>query len=138
MPANFASDNVGGASPEIVAALAEAAAAEAMPYGADPWTGRVEARLRDVFETGLTAFPVVTGTAANALALAALTPPWGVIACHPLSHAMEDECGAPEFFSGGARLLGVAGAHARIDPAALRAALADARPHGVHNMRRYP
>jgi threonine aldolase len=135
MPANFASDNVGGASPEIVAALAEAAAAEAMPYGADPWTGRVEARLRDVFETGLTAFPVVTGTAANALALAALTPPWGVIACHPLSHAMEDECGAPEFFSGGARLLGVAGAHARIDPAALRAALADARPHGVHNMR---
>lgn len=134
-PANFASDNVSAASPAIVAALAEAAAAPAMPYGADPWTARAAARLRDVFETDIEVFPVVTGTAANALALAALTPPWGAVYCHRDSHAMDDECGAPEFYSGGARLVGMAGAHARIDPAALAAALPAARPHGVHNLR---
>ncbi len=135
MAANFASDNTGGASPVIVAAVAEAATATAMPYGADPWTARVTARLGEIFETDVAVFPVVTGTAANALALAALTPPWGAVYCHPHSHAMEDECGAPEFYSGGARLVGVGGDHARIGAAALAAALPAARPHGVHNMR---
>ena len=135
MAANFASDNVGAAAPAIVAAIGEAAAATAMPYGADPWTERAAARLRDIFETDLAVFPVVTGTAANALALAALTPPWGAVYCHPRSHVMEDECGAPEFYSGGARLVGVGGDHAKIDAAAFAAALPDARPHGVHNMR---
>lgn len=135
MPANFASDNVSAAAPQIVAALAEAAATPAMPYGADPWTARLEARLAEIFETELAVFPVVTGTAANALALAALTPPWGAVCCHPESHAMADECGAPEFYSGGARLVAIGGDHARIDPATLDAWLADARPHGVHNMR---
>ena len=135
MRANFASDNVGAASPEIVAAIAEAAAATAMPYGADRWTERATARLRDVFETDIAAFPVVTGTAANALALAALTPPWGAVYCHPRSHAMDDECGAPEFYSGGARLVGIGGDHARIDAGTFARALSGARPHGVHNMR---
>lgn len=135
MAASFASDNVSAASPQIVAALAEAAATPAMPYGADPWSERLTGRLCEVFETDLAVFPVVTGTAANALALAALTPPWGTICCHHNSHAMEDECGAPEFYTGGARLVGVGGDHARIDPAALAALLAEARPHGVHNMR---
>jgi threonine aldolase len=134
MVANFASDNVSAAAPAVIAAIAEAAAAPAMPYGADPWTERAVARLRDVFETDLVVFPVVSGTAANALALAALTPPWGTIWCHPRSHAVEDECGAPEFYTGGARLVGVDGPHARVDPAALAAALPGARPHGVHNM----
>jgi threonine aldolase len=135
MAANFASDNVSAASPQIVAALAEAAATPAMPYGADPWSEGLVARLGDIFETDVAVFPVVTGTAANALALAALTPPWGAVCCHADSHAMDDECGAPEFYSGGARLVGIAGGHARIDAAALAAWLAEARPHGVHNMR---
>ena len=65
-PANFASDNVAGALPEVVAALNEAASGDAMPYGADPWTDRVTTRLRDIFETDLWAFPVATATAANA------------------------------------------------------------------------
>ena len=135
MPANFASDNVSGASPEIVAALTAAAQAEAMPYGADEWTARVEAKCAEIFETEVAVFPVATGTAANALALAALTPPHGSIYCHPGSHAYIDECGAPEFYSGGAKMVTVEGAGGKIAAGDLAALLADARPHGVHNVR---
>ena len=133
-PANFASDNVAGALPEVVAAVTEAASVGAMPYGNDPWTERVSARLRDVFECDLWAFPVATGTAANALALSAVCPPFGTVFCHPASHANTDECGAPEFYTGGAKLTLVDGADGKIDPAALASAIETARPHGVHNM----
>lgn len=133
-PANFASDNVAGALPEVIAAVTEAASVGAMPYGNDPWTERVEARLREVFECDLWAFPVATGTAANALALSALCPPFGTIFCHPGSHANTDECGAPEFYTGGAKLTLVDGPEGKIDPGALAAAIETARPHGVHNM----
>jgi threonine aldolase len=135
MAPNFASDNVSGASPEIVAALAAAAEAKAMPYGADDWTARVEAKFAELFETEVAAFPVATGTAANALALAALTPPHGAIYCHPQSHAYGDECGAPEFYSGGAKMITVDGPHGRLLAADLEAQLAGARLHGVHNVR---
>ena len=134
LPANFASDNVAGALPEVVAALNEAASGDVMPYGADPWTDRVTTRLRDIFETDLWAFPVATGTAANALALSAICPPFGTVFCHPQSHVNTDECGAPEFFTGGAKLTPVDGPDAKLDPRALTEALAQARPHGVHNM----
>jgi threonine aldolase len=133
-PANFASDNVAGALPEVIAAVTEAAAVGAMPYGNDPWTERVEQRLKDLFECDLWAFPVATGTAANALALSALCPPFGTVFCHPGSHANTDECGAPEFYTGGAKLTLVDGPDGKIDPAALQAAIETARPHGVHNM----
>ncbi len=133
-PANFASDNVAGALPEVVAALEAAARASAMPYGNDPWTERFTARMRDIFECDLDVFPVATGTAANALALSALCPPFGTVFCHPQSHANTDECGAPEFYTGGAKLSLVGGEDGKIDPAALDAALHRARPHGVHNM----
>lgn len=133
--ANFASDNVSGASPEIVAALAAAAEAEAMPYGDDDWSTRVEGACAELFETEVAVFPVATGTAANALALAALTPPHGAIYCHPGSHAYVDECGAPEFYSGGAKMVTVGGSDGKIAAADLAALLADARPHGVHNVR---
>ncbi len=132
---NFASDNVSGASPEIVAALAAAAEARAMPYGADEWTARVEVECAELFETEVAVFPVATGTAANALALAALTPPHGAIYCHPESHAYGDECGAPEFYSGGAKMVIVDGPDCKISADDLAAALADARSHGVHNVR---
>tara|TARA_R110002110_G_scaffold85816_4_gene223701 strand:- start:34269 stop:35342 length:1074 start_codon:yes stop_codon:yes gene_type:complete len=133
-PANFASDNVAGALPEVIAAVTEAASVGAMPYGNDLWTARVSERLRDVFECDLWAFPVATGTAANALALSAVCPPFGTVFCHPASHANTDECGAPEFYTGGAKLSLVDGADGRIDPTALAAAIEMARPHGVHNM----
>ena len=83
------------------------------------------ARLREVFEAPEAAvFLVATGTAANALALATLCPPWGTVWCHRKAHAAEDECGAPEFYSGGAKLTLLDGEHGRIDPASLAAALA--------------
>jgi threonine aldolase len=133
-PANFASDNVAGALPEVIAALNEAAAASAMPYGNDPWTERVSARFAEIFECELDVFPVATGTAANALALSALCPPFGTVLCHPSSHANTDECGAPEFYTGGAKLTLVEGPDGKIAPDALERALGAARPHGVHNM----
>ncbi|NKB48930.1 MAG: low specificity L-threonine aldolase [Alphaproteobacteria bacterium] len=133
--ANFASDNVSGAAPEIVAALTKAADGAAMPYGADDWTARVEAKCAEIFETEVAVFPVATGTAANALALAALTPPHGAIYCHPGSHAYVDECGAPEFYSGGAKMVTIDGAGGKIAADDLAARLTDARPHGVHNVR---
>ncbi len=119
---NFCSDNVTGASPEIVDAIMRANEGAAMPYGADPVTDRVRQRFNDVFETDVTVFPVATGTAANALSLSVLTPSHGAILCHEESHAWEDECGAPEFFSG-AKLVPLGGDHSKLDPAILETAL---------------
>ncbi|MGF1609436.1 MAG: threonine aldolase family protein [Kiloniellales bacterium] len=113
---NFCSDNVAGAAPEILEALARAGQGSAMPYGADDWTRRVERRLAEVFECDLAAFPVATGTAANALGLSLLAPAYGAIYCHEGAHIHEDECGAPEFFSGGAKLIALEGEHGRLDP----------------------
>ncbi|MBI3196007.1 MAG: low specificity L-threonine aldolase [Rhodospirillales bacterium] len=101
------------------------ASGSAHSYGADEWTQRVERRLRDLFERpDLTAFPVVTGTAANSLALACCTPPWGSIFCHPGSHIAEEETNAPEFFTSGARLFRIEGPAGKIDPRKLAEALA--------------
>lgn len=121
---NFCSDNVAGASPAILEALTRAGNGSVMPYGADPITAKVEARLREIFETDLTAYLVATGTAANSLALSALCPPYGAIYCHPESHANLDECNAPEFFTGGAKLVTLDGADGKLDAAALEEALA--------------
>jgi len=121
---NFASDNVHGANPEILAALAEASRGPASSYGDDPVTARVEARLAEIFEHEVTVFPVVTGSAANALALSSLVDPWGAILAHPESHANVDECGAPELFTGGAKIIPVDGANAIIDAETLRTMLA--------------
>lgn len=96
-PANFASDNTAPAHPAVMRALADAASARAMPYGNDPWTERLSRRVGEVFEREVAVFPVATGTAANALALSAMCPPWGAVYGHPGSHAFVDECGAPEF-----------------------------------------
>ena len=127
---NFCSDNTAGASPEILEALAAAAREPAMPYGNDPFTERLTERLREVFEHDLAVYPVATGTAANALALSALSPPYGAVYCHVESHVNTDECGAPELFSGGAKLIGLDGGNGRIGPAELEAALRNA-PFGV-------
>ena len=132
---NFASDNVVGAAPEVLAAVVQAAENGVTPsYGSDPWTSRIEAQLKDLFETDLLAFPVATGTAANSLSLACLCPPWGCVYGHEASHAWTDECGAPEFFTGGARLVGLAGEHGRLSPEDLERALSGAGKGVVHRM----
>ena len=131
---NFASDNTAGAHPAILQALADAARGRAMPYGNDPWAARVAAKLAEVFETAVEVFPVATGTACNALALSALTPPWGAVLCHEAAHVEVDECGAPEFFTGGAKLVPLAGADGRIAPATLADALDQAGFGVVHSV----
>ncbi len=113
---NFISDNVVGASPKILAAIAAANDGAAGSYGADPWTARVEAQLNAFFEREVIAFMVTTGTAANALATAAICPPWGTLLTHRESHVIDDECGAPEFFMGGAKIAGLPGVGGKVTP----------------------
>jgi threonine aldolase len=102
--------------------VAAAAVGQNLPYGADKLTASARARLAKTFEQDIDVFPVSTGSAANALSLAALTPPWGSVLCHGDSHINNDECGAPEFFTGGAKLVPLPGDNAKIDPQELRAA----------------
>jgi len=132
---SFASDNTAAVAPEILAALTAANQdAIAMPYGADRWTAALHETLRDIFECDLAVFPVATGTAANCLSLSGAVAPWGAVYCHPVSHIQEDENSAPEFFTGGARLLPVEGADGRIDPLVLKTALAEAGQGVVHRV----
>lgn len=127
---NFASDNTAGAAPEIMAALSRMNDGHAVSYGGDEATARLKARFAEIFEHDVEVFPVVTGTAANALSLAAIAPPYGAVICHELSHIHLDECGAPEMFSGGAKLLAVGGEGAKIEPAGVKTVL-DAYPAGI-------
>ena len=120
---NFASDNVSCACSEVMEALARANTGTTPSYGEDPWTTGLCARLSEIFETPVTAFPVTTGTAANALALSALTPSFGKIFCHELSHINTDECGAPEMFTGGAKLIDMRGTDGRISADTLEQAI---------------
>jgi len=133
----FASDNGSGVPPRILEALARANDGPAGGYGNDPVTARLRARLRDVFEAPEAEVHLVaTGTAANALSIATFCPPWGAVYCHRHAHIEEDECGAPEFFSGGAKLALIDGDHGKIAPEALQAALDGAASAGVHNVQR--
>lgn len=131
---NFASDNTAGVSEPILAAILKANGGPASAYGTDPLTVCSTERLAEIFETDLAAFLVATGTAANALALGALTPPWGAAFCHAQAHVMEDECGAPEMFTAGAKLVGIPGPHGKMTPSGLAGALA-ALPRGsIHQV----
>jgi len=120
---SFASDNVTGASQEIVEAVTAANQGHAMPYGNDEITQRVEKRLQEIFETDCAVFPVATGTAANVLGLSLLTPSYGVVYCYEKSHINGDECGAPEFYTGGAKLVALKGKEGKISPEELSAAI---------------
>ncbi|HYC91547.1 MAG TPA: beta-eliminating lyase-related protein [Thermoanaerobaculia bacterium] len=123
MPIDFRSDNTHGASPEIAEAVSRAAAGRLTSYGEDPLTARVRERCRDLFECDLEIFPVLTGTAANALSVASMTPPWGGVFCHEDAHIHRDELGAPEFFTGGAKLFPIAGAEGKLHAADVRRAV---------------
>jgi len=131
---SFASDNVAPVAPEVMAALLRANTGSVHSYGDDPWTARLQLLAREVFETELAIYPVATGTAANALALATLTPPFGAVYCHAEAHVNTDECGAPEFYSGGAKLIGLASPDGKLDAAQLAAPIAHAREMGVHHV----
>ena len=113
---NFASDNGAGVAPEILDAIVASSRVNAPAYGADDYTAKAQARLCDIFETKVAAFLVATGTAANALALSALVKPWDAVFCHEEAHIHDDECGAPELFTGGAKLVGIAGEGGKITP----------------------
>ena len=129
---HFGSDNTSGAAPEIIEALAKAAGGYSASYGSDEITKRVEARLAEIFECELSAFLVATGTAANSLALSTYVPPHRAVLCHEESHIHVDECGAPEFFTHGAKLVSVGGEAGRITRAALEEALTFWSSGGVH------
>ena len=128
--ASFASDNTAPATPEVMEALVAANRGPQPAYGKDEITARLERRFADLFEHEVAVFPVATGTAANALALSACTTPWGLIYCHRLAHVHEHEAGAPEFYSGGARLVALDGPNGKLAPAALKQEL-DAAGFGV-------
>jgi threonine aldolase len=119
----FFSDNTSSACPELIAALNAANHGLARAYGDDEWTQRLDHTLGEFFGTSVRAFAVTTGTAANALALATLSPPYGAIFAHAEAHIAVDECGAPGFFTGGAQLALLPGEHGRLAAATLAAAL---------------
>jgi len=130
---DFRSDNVAGVAPEVLTALTAAAQGSASSYGEDAITKRVEAKLAELFAHDVTLFTVATGSAANALALAQLVPGWGSVLCHREAHIATDECGAPEFYSSGAKLALLDGAHGKISADTVAAHLArDSR--GVHHV----
>lgn len=111
----FASDNTAAICPPAWAALAEANSETEISYGDDKWTRLLIAQVREIFETDCEVFLVFNGTAANALALAHLCRSFHAVICHEYAHSQTDECGAPEFFSGGAKLLPTAGANGKLD-----------------------
>lgn len=131
---NFASDNVTGVAPEIMAAMLAANDGTAMSYGADAYTQRLETQFNELFETEVTIFPVATGSAANALALSVITPPFGAIYCHAQSHINVDECGAPEFYTGGAKLVTLSSNDGKIHADDLAATLNNAGAGVVHHV----
>ncbi|ATX66440.1 threonine aldolase family protein [Roseinatronobacter bogoriensis] len=131
----FASDNTSGVPDRILTALGKANSGYALGYGADAFMDQVRTRIRALFEAPeAEVFLVTTGSAANALALASYCPPWGAVYCHSLAHIEVDECGAPEFYTGGAKLTHVAGDNGKMNPDALQDALARAGRGVVHHV----
>lgn len=120
-PRQFSSDNASGACPEVMAALAEANRDHAPGYGSDPVTKRAVEAVRRLFRRDCDVFFVATGTAANALALAALAPPYGLVACSRVAHVYNDECGAPGHLGNGLQLRPFDGPDGKLRPDALDA-----------------
>ncbi len=129
---DYRSDNTGRAAPEILEALVRANTGTALGYGADEWTARLQERFRELFETPVRVFPVATGTAANALSLAAASPSWGLVYCSEAAHINTAEANAAGFFGGGLKLVPVAGPHGRVDPDAFARSLAAIQPGQLH------
>lgn len=129
----FLSDNTASTSAEIVNAINDVNHGLELAYGEDGWSKRLDQVFGEFFAADVRVFTVATGTAANSLALATVTPPYGAIFAHEEAHVVRDECSAPEFFSGGARIILVPGAQAKITVEALSRAL-ESNPATVHTV----
>src|SRR6201981_2294459 len=125
---DFRSDNTGRAAPEILEALIQANRETALGYGGDDWTAALQRRFSELFETTVRVFPVATGTAANALALASLGPSWGIVYCSEIAHINTAEANAAGFFGGGVKLAAIGGQHGKIDAGLLTETLAGISP----------
>ena len=133
MTANFRSDNETPVAPAMLDAIIAANQGTAYAYAEDQWSAKLDAAFSELFQTDAMVIPVSTGTAANSIALATVTPPWGSVFCHSRAHILNDECGAPEFFGNGFRIVGVDGEFAKLTPEALKAAYVQRQGHGVHS-----
>lgn len=131
----FASDNASGAHQKISENLVKHSSGFASSYGESDLDKKVEAKFSDLFETNVHVFFVSTGTAANSLALSAAAKPGGIVLCHEDAHVIEDECGAPEFFTGGCRLASVKGENGKISADTLAKELVSLAPDNVHHGR---
>lgn len=120
---NFLSDNAATTCPEVIEAVLAANHATAQAYDGDAWSARLDGAFADFFGAPCSVFAVSSGTAANALSLATMVPPFGAVVCHAEAHIHVDECGAPEFFTGGAKLLLVEGAHGKLSVDGIMAGL---------------
>jgi threonine aldolase len=129
---DYRSDNTGRAAPEILEALIRANHDTALGYGADEWTAALQQRFSELFETVVRVFPVATGTAANALALASLGPSWGIVYCSEIAHINTSEANATGFFGGGLKLAAISGEHGKIAPDLLAETLATIAPAQLH------
>ncbi|WP_376697083.1 threonine aldolase family protein [Wenzhouxiangella sp. EGI_FJ10305] len=132
---NFTSDNEAPAHPAMIEAISRANEGFATAYSNDSYSKQLDQRFSELFDTDCSVLPIATGTAANCVAIAELSPPWGAVLCHELAHIHNDENGAPEFFSGGAKLLPLAGDNGKLDADTVAATIDSAGAHGVHNVK---
>jgi threonine aldolase len=132
---DYRSDNAGRAAPQILEALVRANHGTALGYGGDDWTATLQQRYSELFEAPVRVFPVATGTAANALALASLGPSWGIIYCNEAAHINTSEANATGFFGGGLKLTAIGGKDGKIDPELLDETLAAISPAQLHRGR---
>ncbi len=133
MTANFRSDNETPVATAIMEAILEANHGTAWAYAEDDWSEKLDQAFSELFRTEAIVLPVATGTVANSIALATVTPPWGSVFCHSGAHIQNDESGAPEFFGNGLRLVPVAGDHGKLSPADVEKAVKANEGHGVHS-----
>lgn len=131
---NFRSDNTAPAAPEIIAALTLVNESAAAAYGEDEWSKRLNERFSALFECDVQVFTVASGTAANAISVASLAPPWGAVLCHREAHIECDECGAAEFYSGGAKLVLIDGEAAKLTPDSLEDGISR-NARGIHSVK---
>jgi threonine aldolase len=132
---NFSSDHVAPACHAILAAVNQANEGFVTSYGGDDLTAKLQSMASDLFEKQVAIYPVTSGTAANALALSQIVPPYGAIYCFEAAHIVTDEAGAPAFFTGGAQLIGFPAADGKIRPAQLTKAVAYAEELGIHHVK---
>jgi threonine aldolase len=133
MTANFRSDNETPVAPAIMEAILEANHGTAWAYAEDNWSERLNQAFSELFRTDAIVLPVSTGTVANSIALATVTPPWGSVLCHAGAHIQNDESGAPEFFGNGLRLVPIDGADGKLEPADVEQNVHANQGHGVHS-----